>query len=288
MQSHPNLNALRMFHAASRHLNFRHAAQELNLTQGAVAQQVRRLEQELGVPLFHRKARGLALTEAGRALAIPVGAGLTQIEEGLRQARVDRLSLSLSVTPSFAAKWLLPRLPSFQDLHPEIDLQITADQTVANFRGDGVDLAIRQGPAPDDTALEAVLLALQDLVAVASKDLIARYPDGAPLGTFPLIEDSHRPWARLIDAGEVVPEGRLLKVNQTALALDAARSGQGVALVPEAYLNLDSADVDLRVLRRFPATAGSGFYMVWPRGSGGNATHRKLRDWLAHCFADAS
>ena len=118
----PSLNAIRAFEAASRHLNFRLAAEELGVTQGAVAQHVRGLEDSLGVRLFDRLPRTLALTEQGRAYAGTVRRAFELIVEATASVRPQPLRLQISVTPTFAAKWLLPRLPDFAVQHPQLDL----------------------------------------------------------------------------------------------------------------------------------------------------------------------
>lgn len=134
----PNLNSLKMFDAAARHLNFRLAAEELNLTQGAVAQQVRRLESDLGLQLFYCKARGLALTEVGRRYHRPVSRALAMIDDATRKIQPESTSITLSSTPSFASKWLVPRLVSFSQAYPTIDVQTVASEGLANHRYLGV------------------------------------------------------------------------------------------------------------------------------------------------------
>ncbi len=121
MLRHRNLNGLRMFHQAAICLNFGHAVDLLNLTQGAVAQQVHALEAELGVQLFHKKARGLPLTSQGEALAKEIGAALQKIDVALTAVATVSNTVALSVTPSFTAKWFGARLPSFMAENPEID-----------------------------------------------------------------------------------------------------------------------------------------------------------------------
>ena len=142
----PNLNSLRMFDAAARHLNFRLAADELHLSQGAVAQQVRRLEADLGHKLFQRHARGLSLTDTGRSYHQPVRQALALIEDATNTLAPAEQRVTLSVPPSFASKWLVPRLPEFEAAHPGIELRVLAEEALSNFKRDGIDLAIRLAP----------------------------------------------------------------------------------------------------------------------------------------------
>lgn len=141
----PKLNALRMFDAAARHGSFRTAAEELHLTQGAVAQQVRGLEADLGVALFERKARGLSPTAEGARYHDAVRRALGIIDRATQALRPADTAVRLSVPPSFASKWLVPRLAGFAAAHPDILLDTTASETLTDFRRDGIDLAVRQG-----------------------------------------------------------------------------------------------------------------------------------------------
>jgi LysR family transcriptional regulator, glycine cleavage system transcriptional activator len=162
----PNLNALRMFDAAARHLNFRLAAEELNLTQGAVAQQVRRLEADLGFKFFHRKARGLALTDTGRSYHTSIRRAISIIEDATQKLQPESHQIRLSIMPSLASKWLVPRLTSFTEQHSEINLEIVASEELANFKSDGINLAIRLGHPPFSNELNMEFLAPLELSAV--------------------------------------------------------------------------------------------------------------------------
>src|SRR5262249_4759621 len=133
----PPLADLRAFEAAARHLSFTRAAEELGVTQGAISQRIRKLEELLDLRLFDRQTRSLALTNAGDTLAIAVADGLARIDKGLEEigkpapAR-QAATLTVSVTPDFASKWLLPRLTDFQDKYPEIEVRITAETRFAD------------------------------------------------------------------------------------------------------------------------------------------------------------
>lgn len=126
----PPLNALRAFEAAARQLNFRLAADELGVTQGAVAQHVRALEADLGLKLFVRQARGLALTDHGRSYATQLRRAFDLIRDATTAMRGGPSRLTISVTPTFAAKWLITRLPAFTAEHPQIELSILATENL--------------------------------------------------------------------------------------------------------------------------------------------------------------
>ena len=143
----PPLNALRSFDVAAKHLSFTKAAGELNVTHSAVSHQIKALEDWLGVPLFRRVNRGLVLTDAGQAYLKPVRDSFERLGEATRRLRIRERSgpLVVSVMPSFAAKWLMPRLRRFRERHPEIDVRIQATSQLTDFAREDVDICIRYG-----------------------------------------------------------------------------------------------------------------------------------------------
>lgn len=279
----PNLNALRMFDAAARHLNFRLAAQELSLTQGAVAQQVRRLEAELGHKLFEREARGLVLTEVGRRYHEPVRRALSVIEDATQSLRPSNTTVTLSVTPSFASKWLVPRLTRFARAYPELDLQTVASEGLSNFASDGVDIAIRLGRPPFEPGLQTTLLAPLELCAVCSPAYASEVGPIDRIEQFAalkLVQDSHYMWQKLLDEAGVKPSSRMIQFNQTALAMDAAINDQGVALVPRLLLHDDVAEGRLVVLWRNPCPDQTGYFIVYPSASKPNPAREAVMRWV--------
>lgn len=279
----PNLNAIRMFDAAARHLNFRLAAEELNLTQGAVAQQVRRLEADLGLKLFRRKARGLALTEVGRGYHAPVRRALAMIDEATRQLLPAGARVTLSVTPSLAAKWLVPRLGRLAERYPDLDLQVVASEGLADFLSDGVDIAIRQGRPPFGAGLRAEALAPLDLMAVCSPGFAANagpVAGSGDLARHPLIQDGHRHWDRLLDDAGAQGRRRILQVNQTALAVDAAANGQGIALAPRLLVAADLEQGRLAEIWRDEGGHRGAFYVVSPEAARPDPAREAVIDWL--------
>src|SRR3990170_3750322 len=146
----PALDLLVGFEAAARHLSFTKAGEELYLTQSAVSRQIKELEDQLGVALFERRHRALALTEPGQqfyAAAAQVLTTMRAATERLRSQSGRRRPLSVTTTHSFAALWLIPRLAGFTRDHPGVDVRITAETKVQDLERDGLDLAIRHGPA---------------------------------------------------------------------------------------------------------------------------------------------
>src|SRR5260221_670969 len=171
----PPLNALRAFEATARHLSVKHAADELCVTPGAVSQLLKALEAHLGVTLFRRVNRGILLTDAGQEYLPPVRNAFRQIGEATRRltAAVDSGILRLSVTPFFAAAWLVPRLGEFHAAHPDIDLQVVTGNALVDFSRDGVDIAVRHGLGRYP-GLRSERVLVVEIVPVAAPGLVTR------------------------------------------------------------------------------------------------------------------
>ncbi|QPM90519.1 LysR substrate-binding domain-containing protein [Pseudooceanicola algae] len=285
----PPLNGLRAFAAAGRHLNFRAAAGELGVTQGAVAQQVRGLEDHLGLRLFLREPRGLVFTDEGRVYHAAVSRAFSQLVEATGALRSSPARVTISVTPTFASKWLIPRLADFTQAYPDIDLRITATDRVSSFHADGIDLAVRQGQPPFGASLHADLLFPQEVIAICSPNLVAEDDlplDAAALSRRTLLNDTHDLWPKFSAAafGQVVESRRELRFNQTTLSLDAALAGQGVAL---ASRFLVQRDIEAGRLVQPIGTAldgGLDFFLLVPRqGASSASTH--VRSWLLEVAA---
>ena len=275
-----------MFEAAARHLNFRLAAEELNLTQGAVAQSVRGLEKDLGIKLFKRMPRGLALTIPAKAYYSEVARGLAIIEQATSSLQPNTNLITISVPPSFASKWLVPRLPGFAEAHPGLEVGIYASETVTDLAAQDVDVAVRQGLRPIDLSLDVHHLASRDLCALCSPDVkfsTKQVNCLAELSHLPLIQDSHRYWQSLLPDVDVKGPAQFLQFNQTALALDAAANGQGIAIAPMLIAINDLALNRLVKIWQDPKPSDHGFWLVHPRsGSVNEAARASLVDWLLH------
>jgi len=206
MVSHhlPPLNALRAFEAAARHLSVKHAADELCVTPGAVSQMLKALELHLGVKLFQRVNRGIFLTDAGQGYLPPVRNAFRQIEEASRRITVsaDTGILTVGVTAFFASAWLVPRLHAFQDVNPDIDLQVVTSNALVDFSRDGVDVAIRHGLG-HYPGLRSERVVAVEIVPVAAPTLVARLgapTDPSQLTRWPQVHDAE-PKAGIFGSG---------------------------------------------------------------------------------------
>lgn len=270
----PPIQSLRAFEAAARHLNYSRAAEELFLTHGAISHHIGRLEQELGgVRLFVRDGQRMLLTDAGQVFVMEVRQGLLLLAGAMENARTRprrhaaNRALSVSVLPSLAARWLVPRLASFQDRHPTIDIAIHPTSSLAALDGrDGIDLAIRYGPGTW-SGLHASPLMRSFIFPVCSPAFLARTGIVSPrdLATSTLLRNPRqkwRPW--FLAAGLDVPEPVQGPVYDDAgLLLQAAAAGQGIALARSALAYDDLAAGRLVRLSETEIEDEYGWFLVW-------------------------
>lgn len=286
----PPLNSLRAFDVAGRHLNFRSAADEMGVTQGAVAQQVRQLESHLGMPLFERLSKGLEFTPAGRSYHARVATAFEELHAATENLRPEPGKVVVSVTPTFASKWLIPNLPDFSATYPDIDLRILATEKVSSFHRDGIDLAIRQGRPPFGAALDAVRLFRQEIIAVAAPSFMAedRLPiDAETLSRLPKLHDAHDLWPAFLKELKVEDHaGHGIRLSQTALAMDAALSGQGAALVSSFLVQRDIATNLLVQITPKVFSGELDFYLLARRGSKLGSSAKAVSEWFKSKAAD--
>lgn len=284
MSDLPPLNGLRAFDASGRRLSFRAAADEMGVTQGAVAQQVRLLEAHLGVMLFDRLPKGLALTPAGRSYHSRISAAFEELRSATAQLKPEPGKVLISVTPTFASKWLIPNLPNLAEQHPDIDLRILATEKVSSFHSDGIDLAIRQGEPPFGAALTATRLFNQDVIAVSAPSLIegtGAKGDLSALSKLPKIHDTHDLWPKVLsELGITEQSQRHLRLSQTALAVDAAISGQGVALVNRFLAARDIDAGKLVEIGPLPTVTTQDFYLLSKRKPAPSSQVQAIMSWL--------
>jgi LysR family transcriptional regulator, regulator of gene expression of beta-lactamase len=229
------LNGLRAFEAAARHLSFTKAAIELNVTPAALGHQVKGLEERLGVPLFRRLPRGLALTDEGRALLPVLREAFDRMAELL--GRFDdgrgRELLSLGAVGTFALAWLLPRLAGFEAAHPEVDLRLTTNNNRVDIAEEGLDFAIRFGDGAWH-GTEALLLFDAPVTVLTSAETAARLRTPADLAGETLLRSyRNEEWPAWFEAaGAELPPLVGPVFDSAALMVEAALAGHGVALAP--------------------------------------------------------
>ena len=246
MRQLPPLNAIRAFEAAARHLSFNRAAEELHVTPSAISHQVRTLESTLGVVLFHRHSRQIALTEPGQALLPPLSTALDQMAAAVRRVTLPS-TLMLSVTPSFAAEWLIPRLASFQQQYPDCEVRLATHHQTPQFNTSDIDLAIVAGRG-GWRHLRSHRLLTEQIVPVCSPSLLPAAGQSAEssanrqalLRRLPLIHVITQPerWRQWLQAAglDVAGSQHGPRFQTTTLALEAAENGLGIALANRVFV----------------------------------------------------
>ena len=291
----PPLNSLRAFEAAARYLSFTKAAEELHVTAAAVSQQVKILEEYFNVPLFRRLTRALMLTDAGQSVLPVLQEGFDKLAEAdrLLRNRQDERVLTVSVPPSFGAKWLVPRLDRFRQAHPEYDVRIDATDVKVDFRQDNTDIALRYGRG-NYKGLIAERLLSEFVIPVCSPDLQQgehplKKPDDLRYHTLLHVEwkmeneaaPNWRMWLRAA-GNEDIDSDRGPRFSLETMAVQAASEGQGVALASSALVSDDIAAG--RLVRPFPDTGKHEtefcYYVVYPKVHLERPKVKAFRDWV--------
>jgi len=291
----PPLNSLRAFEAAARHLSFTKAASELHVTPAAISHQIKALEEHCGAVLFRRLTRSLALTETGQAALPALREGFDKLAEAAERLSpmVESGVLTVSVAPSFAAKWLLPRLERFRETQPGFDIRIDATHGLADFDTGGIDIALRYGRG-DYPGLVSERLMAETVFPVCSPGLLGgdrAISRPADLARHTLIHvswqsaDAEAPnWRMWLKAAgmETIDAKRGPRFNMDSMAIQAAIDGQGVALANGALVADDLAFG--RLVRPFQRTTDETtmfcYYVVYPEMHGQNRKVRAFRDWV--------
>ena len=280
----PPMQALRAFEAAARRQSLSRAAETLSVTHGAISHQIKSLEAMLDVRLIERAGRGIRLTEEGERLATRLRGALAEIEDALREAsqRSNPRQLRVSVMPSFAARWLLPRLGRFIAQHKDIDLDVRSNMAIVDFRRDDADVAIRHGYGvwPD---VKAELLMGDAFFPVCSPRLAATLPARPrDLARFTLLradDESWKPWFEAVGLDWPEPSRGPI-FNDSSLMLQAAVEGQGVALARTTLVGNDLRNGLLVRLFDIDVPGPRKYYLVYPPRLAASPKLALFRAWL--------
>jgi LysR family transcriptional regulator, glycine cleavage system transcriptional activator len=294
----PPLSALRAFESAARHMSFSRAADELHVTPAAISHQIHALEEDLGVRLFHRMNRSIELTASARVLLPGLSEAFAGIQSSVRRLRAhnDTGTLTVTASPSFAAKWLVLRLHRFQEQCPEVDVRISATDNVVDLTQGDFDIAVRYGTG-NYPGLEVELLFTNEVFPACSPQLLTtgpplRTPDDLPLHN--LIHDQAverdplvPTWSMWLKAAGVKygPATTGLSFNNMHLALDAAIAGHGVVLAQSTIAAADLAAGRLVRLFSLALPDQFAYYIATAPGALERPKVRAFRDWL-RCEAD--
>lgn len=287
MRRLPPLAAVRVFEAAARHENFTTAARELGMTQAAVSHQIRLLESHLGQPLFRRERQRVMLTEAARHAAARLGKGLDLIESAFAEMRADdEATLTISTTPTFANAWLAWRIGGFQMRYPDLAVRLSMQEGLADFSGDGVDVAVRSGYGawPD---LAAHRLIEQDFTPMCSPAFLAAQGGRiAPqdLLRLPLISPHDPSWACWLQQAGLAQAGKAglpgVRMDSQANEGHAAMAGQGVAMLTPFFWHHDMTEG--RLVQLFPqvSSLGMAYWLAYPEHRRTARKIQRFRSWL--------
>ncbi|MEL6372083.1 MAG: transcriptional regulator GcvA [Pseudomonadota bacterium] len=304
MKHLPPLNALRVFESAARHLSFTKAAEELNVTPGAVSQQIKTLEDFIGAKVFKRTKRALLLTDAAQASLPILREAFDKLGEASRilAAPGDAGRLNVSVAPSLAAKWLVPRLDRFHERHEDIEVWVSADMDIVDFAMDDVDIAIRYGAGNYD-GLDVEQLMAETILPVCSPRLLTGetpLKSPADLAHHALLHDgspdkdeSAPTWPMWLKAAGVcdVDGTKGIRFNQSSLVIEAAVAGKGVALAKSALALADLEAARLVVPFDFTTPSSFAYYIVHPASKARIKAVKAFKAWLkeeADATRDAS
>ncbi|HEX6295484.1 MAG TPA: transcriptional regulator GcvA [Burkholderiales bacterium] len=293
----PALDLLVGFEAAARHLSFTRAGEELFLTQSAVSRQIKELEEQLGVPLFQRRHRALALTPEGQqfyAAAAQVLVTMRAATDRLR-SRTGRRAIALTTTHSFAALWLIPRLAGFTRAHPDADVRITADTRVQDLEREGLDIAIRHGP-PSLAGPNAIRLFGERVFPVCSPKLLARKQLKKPddLKNHVLLQyddpDGRHPWLHWKTWLEVAGIADLRAAGTLSFSgyeqiIPAAVAGHGVALGRTPLVRDLLASKELVAPFKSSADPARAYFAIVSKRAAGRPEVAAFVDWLKEAAA---
>lgn len=285
----PSLNALRAFSVAGRHLSFTRAAEELHVTQGAVSRLVKQLEEDLGVSLFRRGPRGLELTTEGAAYLPALSDAFDRIRAATRLvARTARPANRLAITmlPTFAMRWFMPRLADFHLLNPEIAVDVTSADRMVDFANEPVDVGIQYGSGEWPAELHAEFLLPETVALVASPALLKSKPVKKPddVKRHTLLTHSTRPdaWTDWFTAAGL--KGSISRgpaFEHFFMSIEAAVNGIGLALVPDFFVAQELRDG--RLVEPLPGhrlKRPGGYYLLYLKGREREPAIRAFRNWL--------
>jgi LysR family transcriptional regulator, glycine cleavage system transcriptional activator len=282
----PPLTAIRAFEAVARHLSFTRAAEELGMTQAAVSYQIKLLEERIGAPLFLRRPRQIALTEAGERLAPEVGQAFDLLRSAFARSR-GRIEgmLALSTVPTFASQWLAPNLGLFQLAHPDIAVRVESSGHLVDFASEEFDAVIR-ATNREASGLVWHLLLKAEFAPMLSPQLMQEYQVREPrdLLRVPQITPDD-PWLSkwLALNGVEAPDfgdRPFARLGSQYLEAAAIAAGRGVAMLTPAFYTVELAAG--RLVQPFPSVAwdGHGYYLAYPEGRRNQPKIRAFRDWI--------
>ena len=285
----PSLNALRTFEAVARYNSFTRAAEELNVTQSAASRLVHSLETYLEVPLFTGRSRRIQLTDQGEYYSRIVSRSLDLIEAGtveLMSSKAGKGTLSVGMLPTFGTRWLLPRLPSFQKLYPDISVNVVSSDGELDFTRERIDIAIRFGHGEWNDALVDPLMSEEVQVVCSPILLDERNPLTLPqeLADYRLIDHSTRPnswehWFRSVGV-DMPPVDWGPRLEHFFMIIEAAKAGLGMALLPTFLIEEELATGTLVAPFTARISGPGAYYLITPQTKANLPRVAAFRQWV--------
>ena len=289
----PSLNGLKAFEAASRSESFTDAATDLFVTHAAISRHIRELEDYLGTELFLRTGRGVQLTEAGQRFGGKLTPLFDQLADASREAAAvgQARSLKVSVQPNLASHWLVSRLGTFNDLHPDIELVIDPSNDLVDFYSDDIDLGLRYGYG-NWTDVDAAKLTECVIFPVCSPSYLAKHPGITPkdLPKLNLLHEDKKQWWTdwLAAAGVTSATAPRGPIFQSQLAIEAAQNGQGFALADQILFTRSMLEGWLVKPFALDMKDHGGYYLVRKKGRRETGPMKAFREWIASKMADTN
>lgn len=282
----PSTSMLMAFEASARNGSFTGAAQELNLTQGAISRQVSALEEQLGVKLFERIKKSIKLTEVGESYADEIAVALRTIRNASLNAVSDTQgqTLNLAILPTFGMRWLMPRFPDFLEKNPQITVNFTSKLSPFDFSSENLHSAIHFGHS-DWPNTDGTFLMNEEAVPVASPSLIGDHTIQEPeeLNHIPLLHLETRPnaWSDWFKQNDMAPPNdKGMVLEQFSMVTQAAVAGLGVAILPHFLINTELERGELEILINVPLKNSAGYYLITPKTHTSYAPVNALKTWL--------
>ena len=282
----PSTSMLMAFDASARNNSFTEAAQELNLTQGAISRQVNALEVQLGVKLFYRIKKSIKLTEVGEIYAKEINDVLKNIRNASLSAVSDThgQTLNLAILPTFATRWLMPKFPDFLEKNPQIIINFTSKLSPFDFSNENLHSAIHFGHANWPGTVGTFLMN-EEAVPVAAPSFIGNHTvlNVAEIKSMPLLHLETRPnaWPDWFNQNNLTsPNNRGMVLEQFSMVTQAAIAGMGVAMLPHFLINTELERGELELLIDTPLKNSAGYHLVTPKNYKNYAPVVALRNWL--------
>lgn len=282
----PSTSKLLAFEASARNGSFTLAAQELNLTQGAISRQVGALEDQLGVSLFKRVRKTIVLTDVGKTYADEIANALRSIRNASLNAVSDTKgqTLNLAILPTFGMRWLMPKFPDFLAKNPQITVNFASKLSPFDFNNEDLHCAIHFGH-PDWPGTNGTYLMSEQAVPVAAPKFIGNHTIRQPqeLAEMPLLHIETRPnaWADWFKQNHITPpKDRGMVLEQFTMVTQAAVAGLGVAILPYFLISTELERGELEILMETPLENSAGYYLVTPKTHENYAPVVAFKEWL--------